>query len=99
MIPERPTTAPAAHIHFGTRASWSSTFHTGSGMASAESMAGVVCKVRWLIGRQLRGDGGVGRGWCTVGVLFTRSQRLVEHGHWVNAQETVGKYHDSSNPR
>jgi hypothetical protein len=45
MIPKRPTTAPAAHIHFGTRASWSSTFHTDSGTASAESMASIVCKV------------------------------------------------------
>jgi hypothetical protein len=45
MIPERPTTAPAAHIHFGTRASWSNMFHTDSGIASAESMVGVVCEV------------------------------------------------------
>lgn len=38
MIPKRPTTAPAAHIHLGTCATRSSTFHTCSGTASAESM-------------------------------------------------------------
>jgi hypothetical protein len=40
------------------------------------------------------------RGWCTARVLFTGLQRLVEHGHWVNAQGTIGKYNDDSgNPR
>lgn len=46
MIPKRPTTAPAAHIHLGTCATRSSTFHTCSGTASAESIVDY-----WSIGQ------------------------------------------------
>jgi hypothetical protein len=49
MIPKRPTTAPAAHIHLGTSDIWSITFHTDSGTASAESMVG-----RQVVDRQLK---------------------------------------------
>lgn len=40
MIPKKPATAPTAHIHMGTRAKVSSTFHTDSGTEPAESMVG-----------------------------------------------------------
>ena len=38
MIPKRPATAPATHIHIGIEEALSTASHAASGMESAESM-------------------------------------------------------------
>lgn len=58
MIPKRPATAPAAHIHKGTCASVSSAFHAASGIESAESIAALrlvdrSVQKRWHVGRAI----------------------------------------------